>query len=106
MPHLPDITAEIDIPADGTLSRVLYRDDHLRVVGFGFDTGQELTEHTATRPAIVQVVRGRLQVTVGADTYELTPESWLLIAANEPHSVTAVEPTVMLLTLVRAETTS
>ena len=90
MPYLPDITAEIDVPPDGTLSRVLYRDDHLRVVGFGFDTGQELTEHTATRPAIVQVVTGRLEVTVDGGTHELTPSSWLLIPANAPHSLTLV----------------
>lgn len=100
MAYLPDLTAEIEIPRDGTLSRVLHRDDLLRVVGFGFDAGQELTEHTASRPAIVQVISGRLRVTVGADSHELTPTSWLLIPADARHSVFAVEPTVMLLTLV------
>ncbi len=100
MPYLADLTAEIAIPADGILSRVLHRDDQVRVVGFGFDRGQELTEHTANRPAILQVVSGRLHVTVEDETHDMSPTSWLLIPADAPHSVTALEPTVMLLTLI------
>ncbi len=100
MTFIPDLAAEIEIPTDGILSRVLYRDHRIRLVGFGFDRGQELTEHTANRAAVVQVVTGRLQVTVEGRTHELGPTSWLLIPADAPHSVTAAEPTVMLLTLI------
>ena len=58
--EVPDLPAEIEIPREGTLSRVLYRDDRIRLVAFGFDVGQELTEHTAGSPAIVQGVTGRI----------------------------------------------
>ena len=49
-----DPAAAIDIPPAGTLSRTLHADDDLRVVVFGFAQGEELTEHTSSRPAVIQ----------------------------------------------------
>ncbi len=99
-----DIAAEVEIPVDGTLSRVLYRDDLIRVVVFAFDEGQELTDHTAAKPAIVQVVSGRIRLDLDGDPVELGPGSWVRMAAHLTHAVLALEPTVMLLTLLTAST--
>ncbi len=41
-------------PESGTLSRTLHSDDDVRVVVFGFAEGEELTEHTSSRPAVIQ----------------------------------------------------
>ncbi|MFQ5524246.1 MAG: cupin domain-containing protein [Acidimicrobiia bacterium] len=98
---IPDIADLLEIPAEGTLSRVLYSDDQLRVVGFAFDKGQELTEHTAAVPALVQVISGRIEMTLGGSTVEMGPGSWLRMGAHLPHALMAVEPSVVLLTLIR-----
>ena len=95
-----DIAAEVDIPTDGTLSRVLYRDTDIRVVVFAFDAGQELTEHTSSAEVIVQVVSGRITLTVEGTAHLLTPASWLLLEPRRPHSLRAEEPSIVLLTLV------
>ncbi len=97
---IPDIGDELEIPTDGTLSRVLYRDDRLRVVGFAFDAAQELTEHTAAVPALIQVVSGRIEVTLDGHRVEMSPGAWLRMDAHQPHSLLAVEPSVVLLTLL------
>lgn len=94
--HLLD---EVEIPDDGTLSRVLFNGDGMRVVLFAFDTGQELTDHTAAVPAVVQVVSGRLGLTLGNDTIEIGPDSWVRMDAHLTHAVIAIEPSVMLLTM-------
>jgi quercetin dioxygenase-like cupin family protein len=99
---IADLAEELVIPQDGTLSKVLYRDDQLRLVGFAFDTGQELTEHTAAVPALIQVVSGRLSVTLEADAMELGPDGWLRMEAHAPHSVRALVPTIMVLTMLRS----
>ena len=96
-----DLGAEVEIPADGTLSRVLYKDDQIRLVAFAFDAGQELTAHTATLAAHVQVVSGRLKVGLGDDEVELVAGSWLHMPAHLRHSVVAIEPSVMLLTTLK-----
>ena len=98
---IADLAAELEIPQDGTLSRVLYKDDNIRLVLFGFDTDQELTEHTASMPAILQVIIGRARVGLDDQVTTIVPGGWVHMEAHLPHSVLALEPTVLLLTLVR-----
>jgi quercetin dioxygenase-like cupin family protein len=97
---IPDVTAEVPVSPDGTLSRVLHRTDRLRLVAFSFDQGQELTEHTAAVPVALQVITGRLAVTAGDDTFEMGPAAWLHMDAHLPHSVVALEAAVVLLTML------
>ncbi|MDX2934001.1 cupin domain-containing protein [Streptomyces ipomoeae] len=99
---ITDLAAELPLTEDGTLSRVLYRDDRLRVVGFAFATGQELTEHTSALPVVIQVVRGRPDLVLGEDKTEALPGTWIHLPARLPHSVRATEPTIMLLTMFAA----
>lgn len=99
---IADLAAEVEIPQDGTLSRVLYTDERIRVVVFAFDADQELTEHIAASPGVVEVLSGRLRLTLGADVVEAGPGSWTHMPARLPHSVLAREPSVMLLTLLRS----
>jgi len=54
--YIPDLASQ-EIPADGILSRTVYQDDHVKAVVFAFAAGQELSEHTASMPAILQGYR-------------------------------------------------
>lgn len=96
-----DLAAEVEVPENGTLSRVLYSDDRIRLVVFAFDTGQELTDHAAGVPAIVQVVSGRLELDLEGDTVEIDSRSWIHMPERLPHAVRALEPSVMVLSLLR-----
>lgn len=98
---LPDLVGELPIPADGTLSRTLYQDDDLRLVGFAFAEGQELTEHASALAVVLQVLRGRLSLGLGPDVTELGPGGWVRLPPRLPHTVRALEPSVMLLTMLR-----
>ncbi len=96
-----DVAAEVPIPKEGTLSRVLYKDEQVRLVVFAFDAGQELTDHTAAMAAIVELVIGRITLGLGEEQVEMIPGSWVHMPANLSHSVVALEPSVMLLTMLR-----
>jgi quercetin dioxygenase-like cupin family protein len=96
-----DLAAEVEIPENGTLSRVLYSDDRVRLVVFAFDTGQELTDHAAGVPAIVQVISGRLELDLEGNTVEIDSHSWIHMPARLPHAVRALEPSVLVLTLLK-----
>ena len=102
MPYtlIPDLAARAAVPEQGTLSRVLHQDDRVRLVLFAFDAGQELTEHTASVPALLQVVSGRFRVSTGGDTFEMGPEAWLRLDPHQPHSLLALEPSRLLLTML------
>lgn len=99
---IPRLLDELPIPTDGTLSRTLYQDDVLRLVGFAFAEGQELTEHSSALSVVIQVLRGRLFLRLGEEETELTPGGWVHMPPRLPHAVRALEPTVMLLTMVTA----
>ena len=98
--YVADLTAQ-DIPADGILSRTIYNDDHVKVVLFGFGTGQELSEHTASMPAILQIVQGEAQLGLGDDSIEARAGAWVHMPAQLRHSVRAKTPVVMLLVLLK-----
>jgi quercetin dioxygenase-like cupin family protein len=98
---IPDIATAVDIQPGAVVSKVVHRDEGVNVTVFGFDAGQELTEHQAARAAVVQVITGRLRFTADGEEIDAGPGFWLHMAPNTPHALVAVEPTIMLLTLLR-----
>jgi quercetin dioxygenase-like cupin family protein len=99
--YFGDVAAEVEPPDDGTLSRTLYQDDRLKVVLFGFAAGQELSEHTASTPAIMHFLRGTAEVTLGADRQSVEGGTWIHMAPQLPHSIRATTPVVLLLLLLK-----
>ncbi len=97
---VPDISAQ-DIPADGILSRTLYNDDHVKVVLFAFAVGQELSEHTASTAAIIQIVKGEADLRLGNDAIDAHAGMWVHMPAQLPHSLRARTPMIMLLVLLK-----
>jgi len=57
--HFSDLAKEVQLPDKGILSRTLFNDDRLKVVVFGFAQGEELSEHTASMPAISTSSEGK-----------------------------------------------
>jgi quercetin dioxygenase-like cupin family protein len=96
-----DVAAEVEPPADGTLSRTLYVDDRLKAVLFGFAAGQELSEHTAATPAIMHFLSGDAEVTLGDTSVSAKSGSWIHMTPQLPHSIRARSPVVMLLLLLK-----
>jgi quercetin dioxygenase-like cupin family protein len=102
---IPNLS-EQDIPADGILSRTIYSDDQLKAVLFAFAPGQELSEHTASMPAIIHIVKGEALLMLGENTIEARAGTWVHMPAQLPHSLRASTPMVMLLLLLKAQRSS
>jgi quercetin dioxygenase-like cupin family protein len=96
-----DLVSEIAPPVDGTLSRTIFHDDRLKAVLFGFAAGQELSEHTASTPAIMHFLSGEADVTLGEDAVPAAAGAWIHMPPNLRHSIRANTPTVMLLLLLK-----
>ncbi len=102
---LPNLAVEVEPPSDGTLSRTIYQDERLKVVLFGFAQGQELSEHTASTPAIMHFLQGEARVTLGTDEHDIRSGAWIHMAAQLPHSIRTKTPVVMLLLLLKQPVT-
>lgn len=95
-----DIRAEVEVPRGGILSRTIHADEHASLTMFAFDKGQELTEHTASRAAIIEVLEGQAEVGMGADVHDLGIGGWVALPPRTPHSIRAMEPTKIALLLL------
>lgn len=100
--YIADLLQELPaITSETTISRTIYDDNQMRVTLFGFAAGQQLTEHTATRPAILHFLQGEGTLTLGEDVQEVAAGSWAHMAANLPHAILAKTDLVMLLILLK-----
>jgi len=91
--------------ADGAIvSRVLARSEGGNVTLFAFDKGQALSEHTAPFDALVQVVDGRMDLTIGGNPVTVAAGEIVNMPADVPHALHAPEPSRMLLTMLRDRT--
>lgn len=98
---ISDLEALIpEIPTDSIVSRTVLRVDGGQIVLFGFAPGQELSEHTASKPAILHILRGDAGLTLGDDAMEAGPGTLVHMPAHLPHSVHARGEVIMLLYLL------
>lgn len=91
-----------EIPEESIVSRTIYKDALVKVVLFGFDAGQSLSEHTAAQAAVIHILKGEGTLTLGADSKEVQPGAWVQMPPNMKHSLTAKTPLTMLLLLLRS----
>jgi quercetin dioxygenase-like cupin family protein len=103
---IADLANEVTIQTGSIISRTIHQDDFLKVVLFGFDAGQELSEHTAGVPAVLQFLSGEATVTLGDTVFEASTNSFIHMDAKLPHSIRAHQPTKMLLIILKGAKTN
>ncbi len=85
------------VQPESIVSRTFYKGDRMKAIIFGFDAGQELSEHTSSQIAIIEIVKGEAVVTLGEDRHELNAGGWIHMRPQLKHSVYAKTPLIMLL---------
>jgi quercetin dioxygenase-like cupin family protein len=89
-----------NVQPESIISRVFYKGDYLRGTVFGFDAGQELSEHTSAFPAVLHILEGEAEVTLGKDRHNLRAGSWVYMPPHLQHSIYAQTALKMLLLLL------
>ena len=104
-PYIADLLTQIpDIPPDSIVSRTFYQDERIKAILFGFAAGQELSEHTASQPAILHILQGEADLTLGDDAREAQAGTWVQMPPRLSHSLYAKTPVLMLLLLFKEPT--
>ena len=98
-PQVVQLLGAVSPPEDGIMSRTIFQDERIKAVLFGFGAGQELSEHTASKPAIMHFLSGEAAVTLGGHPRGASAGTWIHMPAGLPHSIAAKKPTMMLLLL-------
>ncbi len=84
------------------VSRQITKAETGNVTLFAFDKDQGLSEHTAPFDALVHILEGEALVTISGKPFELKAGDAIIMPANEPHALQAVQRFKMLLTMIRA----
>jgi quercetin dioxygenase-like cupin family protein len=95
------VTSLTDYNAGAVVSRTIVQNAAGTITLFAFDAGQGLSEHTAPFDAFVQVLDGRARITIGGQAVELGSGEVVLMPANVPHAVQALQRFKMLLVMLR-----
>jgi quercetin dioxygenase-like cupin family protein len=69
---------------------------------FAFDRDQALSEHSAPFDALVLVLDGVGEITISGKPFKVRQGQTLLMPADEPHSVRAVEKFKMMLVMIKS----
>ncbi len=97
------LAAETKYAANGIVSRTILRTPNSRVVLFGFAEGQELTEHTSTQHAVIQILSGECELSLAGKPHTVKAGDLIYMPPNLPHAVKASRQFSMLLTLSKPE---
>lgn len=90
----------IEVNPGAIVSKTLRRSPAANLTLFAFDAGQGLSGHSSPMDAYVQILTGRMDITIAEDTQTVSAGEMILMPAGIDHALDALEPTKMLLTMV------
>ncbi len=85
------------------VSKTLIKKDIGTITLFAFDAGQGLSEHKAPFDAVVTILDGQAEITIGGQTATVKTGEMLIMPANITHALHAQERFKMLLVMIRGE---
>ncbi len=93
----------IEYTEGGVISKQVTKSKGGNLTLFSFDKEQGLSEHKAPYDAIVQILDGETEITIGGKMHLLKKGDSIIMPANIPHSLKAIQRFKMLLTMIRQE---
>jgi len=96
-----NLKQSVDIAAGAVVSKQFIKTKGGNITFFAFDKGQGLSEHTAPFDAVVQVIEGKVEVSIGGTPHIVTEGEMILMPANIPHALQAVEAFKMCLIMLK-----
>lgn len=83
------------------VSRTVLKRPSGTVTAFAFDQGEGLSEHTAAFDALVILIEGSAEITIGGVAHRLAAGQVLRLPAGKPHALKALARFKMLLVMIR-----
>ena len=96
-----DLSNLVDYSAGGVVSKQIVKSAAGNTTLFSFDKGEGLSEHTAPFDALVQILEGEMEIVVDGNHSRMKAGESLVLPANVPHALTAVQRFKMLLTMIK-----
>lgn len=92
----------VEFNTDAIVSKTVLNKNTGTVSLFAFDKGQSLSEHTAPFDALVQITEGTGRIQINKENYDLKEGEFIVMPANIPHAVQALQAFKMMLTMIKS----
>ena len=100
--HVANLAHLVDYQEVSVVSRTIVEKTTGTVTIFAFDKGQSLSEHTAPFDALVYIVEGEAGITISGESFYLKGGDTIIMPANEPHSLEALNKFKMMLVMIKS----
>ena len=92
----------VDYQHGSVVSKEIIKKEKGSVSLFAFDKGQGLSEHTAPFDALVYIFDGKAEINIAGKQHSLKTGETIIMPANKPHALKAIERFKMLLIMIKA----
>ena len=96
------LSGMIEYQTNSIVSKALIERKTGIVTLFAFDKEQALSEHTSPYDAMVYVLDGKVAISISGESYLLEKGDMIIMPANEPHGLKAMEQMKMVLTMIKS----
>ena len=96
-----DVADLVDYQEGAIVSRTLVDRDAATVTAFAADAGQSISEHTSQHDAILHVLDGTVDVTIGDEEHVVDTGEGVVFPSGVPHALRGEQRFKMLLTMTK-----
>lgn len=96
-------TESITYSDNAVVSKHILKKETGNISIFAFDKGEGLSEHTAPFDAVVSIVDGKADVKIDGVSHVLGAGENIIMPANVPHALHAIEKFKMVLTMIKSQ---
>lgn len=90
----------VDYQEGRVISRTLAQGRTMSMTLFAFDKGEEISTHSAGGDALVYILDGEAEINIGEETFIVKKGETIVMPANVPHSLFAIERFKMQLVVI------
>lgn len=92
----------IEYAGGSVVSKTIVKKPAGYITLFAFDKGEGLTEHSSPHEALVQLLDGKAEITIGGTPYNLQTGQSIILPATIPHSLKVIGKFKMMLTMIKS----
>ena len=92
---------DVEYAFNSVVSKTIIKKPGGTVTLFAFDKGESLSEHTTPYEAIVFILDGKAEITIGREVNSIGSGQVIILPANISHAVKANERFKMMLVMIK-----
>jgi quercetin dioxygenase-like cupin family protein len=101
--QIKELESLVEYQENSVVSQTIIDKEVGTITLFAFDKGEGLSEHTTPYDALVYIIDGKAEITIDGNPYNVKKGETIIMPANEPHALKAIERYKMMLVMIKSK---